>query len=296
MSFSATLWKTKDEHKELAVVTTADDLAGKRIGGVRSFLEPEASAVYFQSLIGREISAYREYDSFDEAVAGLKNGDVDAVWACDVTAEYAVKKYGGLDILDNSDMAATARLAQPRFSFAFAMRRDNDKNVKKEQQRFNDAINKLRSDGTVSSLYNDYIKNGAAVTQFYEEDMWSRTDRFRDLHEMSGSIDVGITGAAPPVEIIDESGRPCGFCVAFLDELACELCTDINIRILDTETAYSELMAGKVDYLFASAASDNTTQEEKKYLTSDGYMVMNNYRFLVRSTQEPSQEENELTD
>ena len=70
--------------------------------------------------------------------------------------------------------------------------------------------------------------------------------------------------------------------MALLDEIACRLCTDINIRILDTETAYSQVMAGKVDALFAVASSGNTTQEDKKFLTTTGYLDMYNYKFLVR--------------
>ncbi|MBO4762434.1 MAG: transporter substrate-binding domain-containing protein [Lachnospiraceae bacterium] len=282
---SAVLWKTGDGQKELKTVTCADDLEGSRIGGVRSYMGPEASGIYFESLLGRDTSAYREYDSFEDAVEGLRTGEVDAIWACDSTADYAVKNYGDLDILDNSDMSATARLSKPRFSFALAV--TDDKEGEETRKRLSDAIDKIRSDGTLGRLVNDYIKNAVSTDPFREEDMWSRTDRFRFTHEMSGSLDIGITGSAPPIEMIDEDGQPSGFCVAMLDEIACRLCTDINIRILDTETAYSQLMAGKIDALFAGADSGNTTQEDKKFLTTTGYLDMYNYKFLVRTPQEP---------
>ncbi len=285
---SAVIWKTGDGQKDLKTVKSADDLTGSRIGGVRSYMGPEASEIYFRSILGRDISSYREYDSFEDAVEGLKGGEVDAIWACDTTAEYAVKNYGDLEILDSSDMSATAQLSKPRFSFALAV--PDDKESEETCKRLSEAIDKIRTDGTLGRLVNDYVKNAVSTDPFYEEDMWSRTDRFRFTHEMSGSIDIGITGSAPPVEMIDGEGKPCGFCVALLDEIACRLCTDINIRILDTETAYSQVMAGKVDALFAVASSGNTTQEDKKFLTTTGYLDMYNYKFLVRAAGDAEEE------
>ncbi|MCR5520824.1 MAG: transporter substrate-binding domain-containing protein [Lachnospiraceae bacterium] len=275
---SALLRTADDGQTQLRTVTCADDLEGSRIGGIKSYMGPEASKIYFQSLLGREISAYLEYDSFDDAVKGLKKGEVDAVWACDVTADYAVEKYAGIGILDSSELSATSNLAQPRFSFSIGMPagKETDETLKK----LNAALDQIRLEGKLSVLINDYIKN---MGSFGEEDMWSRNERFRKNHEMKGSLDIGITGAAPPVETVDGNGEPDGFCVALLDELACKLGTDINIKVLDSETAYSELMSGRVDALFAVAASGNTTQEEKKLKTTIGFFDMFNYRFLIRS-------------
>ncbi len=285
---SALLFKTDSTGKKMRVVKTAADLSGAKVGGVKSYMDPEASGIYFESLIGSDISAYREYDTFDDAVAGLKAGEVDAIWACDVTADYAVRRYEGLEILSTEGMAATANLVTPRFSFAFMMPDSED--GKETQKTLNEALEELRSSGTLGRLTDDYLSAGSGGASFTEEDMWSRTDKFRSNHEISGSIDIGITGGAPPVEIIDENGNPGGFCVAFLDEIACCLNTDINIKILDAETAYSQLLAGRVDALLAGAESGNTTQEKKKFLTTSGYRNMYNYRFLVRSEQSPDGE------
>lgn len=278
-ALSAILWPAKGVSKELRNVTCADDLAGAKIGGVKSYMGAEASKIYFQSLLGRDVSGYREYDSFEDAVEGLREGEVDGIWACDVTAGYASKKYG-LKILDSKDMSATANLAAPRFSFAFAMADTPENKLLKE--KLDTGLTEIIKDGTVRNLVNDYVTKASEIGKFYEEDMWSRGDRFRSNNEISGSINIGITGATPPLDYIDEYGRPCGFCVAFLDELACELCTDINIEILDTDTAFTQLMSGRVDALLTGAASGNTTQEQKKFLTSIGYLEMYNYKFLVR--------------
>ena len=287
---SALLWPAKDAPNELRTVTCADDLTGSRIGGVKSYMGPEASKIYFQSLLGRDISAYREYDSFDDAVNALQKGEVDAIWACDVTAEYAIRAYEGLTLLNNSELSATANLVQPRFSFAFGMP-DNKESAEKIK-KINEAVEQVNKEGKLNVLINDYINNARNATMFHEENMWSRSERYLSTHDVKGSLDIGITGAAPPVELIDSNGEPSGFCVAFLDEIACKLGTDINIKIIDTETAYSELMAGKVDALLAVAASGNTTQEEKKIITSVGYLDMHNYRFLIRNAQKPAVEEN----
>ncbi len=270
-----------DAGNEMREVKTAADLSGAKVGGVKSYMGPDASKIYFESLLGVDIAAYREYDTFGDAVAGLKAGEVDSIWACDVTADYAVRKYEGLEILGNEGMAATTRLGRPRFSFAFMMPDNED--GKETREILNKALEDLSLTGTLSRLTTDYITSASGGVSFSEDDMWSRTDKFRANHEISGTIDIGITGGAPPIEVIDEEGDPNGFCVALLDEIACSLCTDVNIRILDAETAYSELLAGKVDALLAGAESSNTTQEEKKFITTTGYRDMFNYKFLVRS-------------
>ncbi|MCR5828986.1 MAG: transporter substrate-binding domain-containing protein [Lachnospiraceae bacterium] len=284
---SSVIWTADKDRSDLKVVKCADDLTGAKVGGVKSYMGPEASAVYFQSIIGRDISSYKEYDSFEDAVEGLKEGEIDALWGCDVTADYAVKRYEDLAILDSSDMAATANLKEPRFEFAFAMP-DND-DGEKMQKTLSGVIESMTVDGTITILANDYIKNAAYVDPFYPKNMWSRTDRFRSGHEMDGKITIGVTGSAPPLELIDEDGKPYGFCVALADEMSCRLCTDVEIEVLDTETAFSQLMAGRVDALFAGAKSGNTTQEDKKFLTTCGYYTMRNYRFIVRSAQEDAE-------
>gem|GEM_PF-1643623 len=284
---SAIIWTADTAQKDLKNVKCADDLTGAKVGGVKSYMGPEASAIYFRSIIGRDISSYREYDSFEDAVVGLKEGEVDAVWACDVTADYAVKRYEGLSMLDNSEMAATANLNEERFKFALTMP-DNEEG-KELKKKLDEALSSVQNDGMLDVLKNDYIRNASDIDPFYEEEMWSINDRFRSSHEMKGTITVGVTGGAPPVELIDENGKPYGFCVALIDEIACRLCTDIDIKVLDPETAYSQLMAGRVDALFAGAETGNTTQEEKKFLTTTGYQAMRNYKFLVRSVQEETE-------
>ncbi|MCR5431953.1 MAG: transporter substrate-binding domain-containing protein [Lachnospiraceae bacterium] len=289
---SAILWPAENAKTELRTVTCADDLEGAGIGGVKSFMGGDASGIYFRSLLGRDIATYSEFDTFEDAVKALNSGSVDAIWACDVTAEYAKKKYENLEILDSSDMSETAKLKRPRFSFALAM--PNTKENEELKKKLDGVIADMSSDGTLSMLTNDYIHRVTEVEPFYEDDMWSRSDRFRAANEMKGVLEIGITGATPPVELIDEKGNPTGFCVAFLDSIACGLKTDININILDTETAYSQLMSGRVDILFTGAESGNTTQEEKKFLTSTGYLDMYNYKFIVRGKSETDQGNGEI--
>lgn len=267
---------------EPIVVTCADDLSGQVLGGVSTRMPVDSSKIYFESLTGRKLSGVTAYSSLDEAVAALKTGDCAAVWATDVSAQFLTQKYSGLSILSRKDMAATAQLSKPRFSFCMALR--DDKEGKSLRTRLNTAMQEMNSDGTGSLLTREYITKAADADRFYEDEMWHRNERFRKNHEMSGSLTIGITGAVPPLELIDEEGKPYGFCVAYIDELACRLLTDIDIEILDNETAFSSLMSGRVDALFTYGTAKSTTETPVNYITTEGYYTMSNYEFLVNSS------------
>jgi len=264
----------------LPAIETAGDLAGRKLGGVKTRMGSEAAGIYFESMLGQDIYSYREYDDFETATQGLLNGDVDALWATDVTAEYAVSVNDGLKILDSSQLAATANLPAPRFYFAMSLR--SDKESRNLCDLLSRTIDGMNSDGTCGSLASDYITHADIMEPYREEDMWSRSDRYKSLHEVKDTITVGITGDVPPVEMIDENGEPYGYCIAFLDEVACRLDRKVVPVVLDPATAYSSLMAGRVDALFTGATANNTTQETREYITTTGFLKMSNYKFLIR--------------
>ena len=76
--------------------------------------------------------------------------------------------------------------------------------------------------------------------------MISQTEEYKRTHQQIGTIRVGITGAVPPLELIDEKGEPYGFCAAFMDEIACRLGCCVEFEILDNETAFTGLIGQEI--------------------------------------------------
>lgn len=269
------------DRAEPYIAGCADDLEGQVLGGIVTRMPQNSSQIYFESLLGRKLGGYTTFGSYDEAVTALKMGKCSALWSTDVSAKYLTSVYEGLEILDNKDMAATAQLSQNRFGFSMALR--DDAEGKRIRTKINDAMNEMVSDGTLAVISKDYITRADRAERFYEEEMWHRNERYLKNHELTETITIGVTGAVPPIELIDESGKPYGFCVVFLDEIACRAEVEIDIEILDNETAFSSLMSGRVDALMTYGNAHNTTETMKDYITTDAFYAMNNYKFIVNS-------------
>ena len=80
---------------------------------------------------------------------------------------------------------------------------------------------------------------------------------------------------------MDEDGKPYGFCVALMDEIGARLSKKVKFVVLDNETAFTSLMKGRVDLIFAYGTGEITTESKKKFITTVGYYPMKNYEFLT---------------
>ena len=92
---------------------------------------------------------------------------------------------------------------------------------------------------------------------------------------------IGITGSVPPLECVDERGVPYGFCVALSDLLGQKLGCEVRFKVVDSETIFTELMAGKLDMVFCYGTSANHSTEFPPYIMSEGYCPMRGYRLIV---------------
>jgi len=92
---------------------------------------------------------------------------------------------------------------------------------------------------------------------------------------------VGVTGTVPPIDRFDEDGVPCGFSVAFLEELEKRTGYHFEMVTIKPGDSFSVLNSGKVDLLFAYGTSRNTTPGKKDYLVTKGYYTMQEYAYLV---------------
>lgn len=260
-------------YRPAEAITCADDLAGRSLGGVAGRMPASSSKIFFESLTGRKLSSYKAYGDMDEAVYALKSGQVSAIWTTDVTADYLMTADDTIIEIDSAGMADIQTNAETRFDFGMAA--PNTEEGKALTDSINECLDYLESIGRLGELRNDYIVNAQTVDKFTPSDMAIRGQKYKDC------IYVGITGAVPPVELIDELGRPYGYCVALMDNIGQLLQKDVEFVVLGNETAFSGLMAGRVDLVFCYGAGNTTLESSIAWCMTRGYLPMENYRFLT---------------
>ena len=259
-------------------IKSADDLKGAALAGVTGRMPDSSAAIFFRSITGRKLGSYTGYDSMDECLCALKGGRADVIWAPDITARYLLASDESLGLLDTSDMAAIENTSEARFSFGMAAA-DTEKGRELIEQ-VNYAIDYMKTDGITDELISVYIDGALTAPEFSEKDMVVNDSIHKVYYYSTDPLVIGITGAVPPVEMTDGKGRPCGFCVAFADELGQILQRGVRFVVLDNETAFSSLMSGRVDLVFAYGAGRVTTESGRNWVMSDGYLDMQKYDFL----------------
>ncbi|MBR4145475.1 MAG: transporter substrate-binding domain-containing protein [Lachnospiraceae bacterium] len=256
----------------------ADISKVNNVGGVESGMPENSAMVFCGSTLGKTLSGYNAYKNMDETLFALKSGEVDAIWACDVTADYLKAKDPALKSLPVSEMSDIQNTENARFEFGMALK--DTEEAKKLKGEIDRVLQDMKNDGALNELTALYI-SGAP---WYDTEEGKEKRLYPDdIRSKSGkeTIYVGITGAVPPIECVDEDGEPYGFCVALMDEIGARLSKRIKFVVLDNETAFTSLMKGRVDLIFAYGTGEITTESKKKFITTAGYYPMSRYEFLM---------------
>ena len=267
------------KHKPAGIPSGNTSVSGKtrlKLGGIQSRMPENSALVFFGSTLGQTLSKYTAYKNMDEALYALRTGEVDAVWTCDVTADYLLETDQDLELLDYEAMSDIQKTDEARFEFGMALK--DSETSKKLRDSINLVFSDMKQDGSLEKLTYSYIENAAAQDLLPEE----ARKYPNSMKSVSGNgvIKVGITGAVSPIELIDTEGEPYGFCVALMDEIGTRLSKRIEFTVLDNETAFTSLMSGKVDLIFAYATGRTTTEYKQNYIMTDGYYKMQRYEFL----------------
>ena len=189
----------------------------KTLGGIESAMPENSAMVFFGSTLGKTLLGYNAYKNTDELLFALKSGEVDAIWTCDVTADYLMAKDPGLKKLPVSEMSDIQNTKENRFEFGMALKdTDAGKKLKEEIDR---VLGDMKDDGTLDFLTTLYISI-------------PRYDKMENK---------------------DQRLYP----------------------------AFTSLMKGRVDLIFAYGTGEITTESKKKFITTVGYYPMKNYEFLT---------------
>ncbi len=262
------------------IPSSVEDLEGCVMAGVDAARLPEENAeVLFETILGTKLSGYHAVSDTDELLYELKSGRADVICCPDVTAEYLLRTEEGLCRVQAPKDTSNGAEGGGRLSFAMAMRPE-DEAIRDE---LNAGISELESDGTLTALQVAYV-DAYEPLDLYEKKVSSGKK----------TLYVGVTGTVPPLDRLDDDGEPCGFSVAFLEEL--ERRTDYRFEtvVIEPKDSFVVLNSGKVDLLFAYGMSKNTTPGEKDYLVTKGYYTMQEYAYLtLEAESERSERETE---
>ncbi|WP_066715577.1 transporter substrate-binding domain-containing protein [Clostridium sp. Marseille-P299] len=247
------------------------EVENQNIGGVISKMPDNSAKIFFQTLLGENVASYKSYDGVYETLAALRSNEIQLAWFSDVTARYLLKTQEGLRELTTPDPS------ESRLDFAFAVKQGNNS----LRERLNGALATVKEDGTLDQLIKTYVDTNNYDQSFYEKDMTIKKAGIKE--SLNGTLYVGVTGAVPPLDSLDLDNQPYGFSVALMDKIGQQLGCDIKFVAMENDTAFSNLMSGKVDLLFCYGTSKNTVDQEKKrsYIMSEGYYTMDKYAYLV---------------
>lgn len=277
-------------------ISTVSELSGKVLGGVESRMPDNSAKIFFESMLGVKLSRYSSYKNTDEVLYALKTGKVAAIWATDVTADYLVRaeseKASGTDaengenkdgcrlkIINDTGTASIMDLPEGRFEFGFAVK--SGKKGQELAESLNTAIKTLKADGRLEAIIDKYIYEAEKAGKFTEKDMLISGAAYKQAYAKGGTFTVGITGAVPPIELLDGNGDPYGFCVAFMDEIGQQLGKNVEFEVLDNETVFSSLMSGRIDAVFCYGTPGQiTTEGTKNWIMTDGYLACEGYKIL----------------
>lgn len=248
------------------------ELSEQWLGGLQCKMPDPSAKIFFESLLGISLSGYRSFQTLDEVLFSLRSGEVSAIWVSDVTASWLLRNQKDLKELKTPDVQSE------RFLFSLALKPEQEQ----LKEKLDEAILILKQNGTIDRLIASYLTMDREEKPLYPKDMKVNQKGFGG----TDTIYIGVTGATPPIDLLDKKDRPYGFCVALMDEIGQLIDTKVEFVTLLNESAFSSLMSGRIDAIFCWGSGDSTLDpgaidEKRSYITTEGYYPMRKYVFLT---------------
>ena len=132
----------------------------------------------------------------------------------------------------------------------------------------NDSILEMKSDGTLDALVEKELK------AYFESD-----PEAKDLptFENAPTIYIGVTGDIPPMDFVASNGKPAGFNVALLTEIANRAQVNFEMVQIESGARSIALSSGKVDAVFwtksgtCSLCNETWSEEIPGTLVTESY-------------------------
>ena len=172
------------------------------------------------------------YDSLKLMQMGIESGSVDQISLYTSVGNYIIANN------DKYETVSDITLKTLSDNFCFAVR-EGDAALKAD---LDNAINSMKTDGTLEKLTNDYITNVDKGKEPPKVEI--------PKTEGAQAIKVGVTGDLPPLDLVLADNSPAGFNTAILAEIAKRSGKNIEIVDIDAGARAAALSSKQIDVIF----------------------------------------------
>lgn len=201
-----------------------DDLNGK----VAGFLVSPALVTpqHIEEEEGFRPREVRSFPTANDLFTALKSKRVDFINILDETSRFLMTADVELRIITPRNLNDGLRMIM----------RESDAGLCEE---INAAIASLKADGTLSALYEEYVKNVSAR---------NLSGMAVEIPEIPGAekILIGINGDLPPFDYLTADGKPAGYNVALSTEISRFLGKNIQFVQIPSDARFSALLSKNV--------------------------------------------------
>ena len=177
---------------------------------------------------------FKFYDSLSSMILGLDKGEVDEIDFPTIIGEYVLKM--------RPDFKVSCIVPVWPSDYVFGFIKGNTA----LKDKFDEALTSIKNDGTLEYLQVHFLSGGENV----------------EFSEFDGAetVKIGVTGDIPPVDYVNPDGKPAGFNIAILSEIARRLKINVKLVHIDAGARASALASGRVDAVFWFHALNNNDQ------------------------------------
>ena len=201
-------------------ITSADDLAGARIG-----VQLGTTGDILASDYEEQGATVERYTKGADAVQALKQGKIDCVVIDQQPAEAFVSANEGLKILDQT--------FEPE-EYAICIAKDNTE----LKDKINGALAELKSDGTIDSIISNYIGDDTKGQSPYESPA--------DVQRTNGTLVVATNATFEPYEYMQD-GQVVGIDIDIAQAICDKLGMDLQVDNIEFDAIISAVQSGKAD-------------------------------------------------
>ena len=211
---------TQETTEPLAVISSVDDLPGKKIG-----VQLGTTGDIYASDYEKEGSKIERFNKGADAVLALSQGKVDCVIIDNEPAKAFVAANEGLKILDEP-------FAEEEYAICVA--KDNDELT----ENINNALQKLKDEGTVDKIINNYIGDDTGNSPYESP---------ADVDTSKGELHMATNAFFEPYEYYD------GDTVVGIDAMMAQaICDKLGYKLviddMDFDSIITAVQSGKADF------------------------------------------------
>ena len=216
---------------------TSDDAGKIKIGMIARLNVSEENFGEFmkkvEDTLNVKISSHKPifFDNLNSMEMALQSKQIDEISTYRSVARYMIAKDPRFQLLKDHSLEFID-------SFCFALR-DDEVELK---DSLNKVIGEMQSDGTLDRLTKEYITDITTETEPPAVEL--------PHFDSADTIKVAVTGDLPPLDYVNENGKPEGFNTAVLAEIGNRMLKNIEIVQIDSGARAVALTSNQVDVVF----------------------------------------------